>query len=146
MSFRLCGLDNRHLVEFSKYLLTSIIALSFDYSCYWIIFKYLPIDQPVAATIGYFSGFMVSYYLLTNYVFKNSWLRQKRHYEILLFLFSGVVGATCTYLTVALYVRFVVANSHWAKNTAVITSFIAVYLLRKFIVFKKVPLEDRSVG
>ena len=146
MSHRLLNFDGSHLVEFFKYLLASVMALFFDYSCYWLLFKYLIKDQPIAATAGYLCGLIVSYYLLTFYVFRDSWLRQKRHHEILLFLFSGVVGAACTYLTVALYGHFVVEHSHWAKNSAIITSFITVYLLRKFIVFRKAPCLDAELG
>ena len=131
------GLFKSHGIEFLKYLLASVVSLFIDYSCYWILVEYHFLSQPNAAVVGYLLGLVVAYFLLIAHVFQDGWLREKKHYESMLFLFTGLVGAACTYMTVFLYLNLIGKQSHLAKLIAIGVSFFIVYLLRKFIVFKK---------
>lgn len=91
---------------------------------------------PLAATIGYLTGLILSYFLMANRVFVGGWLRNHKSQEIFLFLISGVLGAFLTYITVLLAVTLLNAGPNLAKFFAISTSFFGVYLFRKYIVFK----------
>jgi len=91
---------------------------------------------PQAAVCGYTLGLFVAYFLISRKVFKNGWLADKKHFEILLFILSGLLGIGLTYLSVKLYIYFFGEQINSAKLFAVIISFTGVYIFRKFYVFK----------
>lgn len=123
--------------QFFKYFLVSLICLSIDFSFYLFSFYILNIDLDISATIGYVAGLIISYFLLTKYVF--SYVSRKSLKFLLrrvfLFLISGTVGAISTYSVVNIVVVIFGNNVYLAKAMAVIISFLIVFLFRKFIVF-----------
>ena len=123
--------------QFFKYFLVSLICLIIDFSTYLFLFYILNIDLDISATIGYVAGLIISYFLLTKYVF-NSVSRKSLLFllrRFFLFLISGTVGAISTYSTVNFVVVIFGNNVYLAKGMAVISSFLIVFLFRKFIVF-----------
>ena len=120
---------------FIKYLCVSIVCLIIDYTFYFCFYKILSIDLSLAASLGYILGLTCSYILMTQRVFKKSWL--KKNVEVLLFALSGFFGVLTTYLTVYSYNLFFGEHVHLAKLSAVIISFISVYLIRRYIIFKE---------
>jgi len=124
--------------EFTSYFLVSAIALCVDYASYYILAVNRLLDLPKASVVGYAIGLVVSYVLISGRVFTDGWLRNKKHYELILFFISGLFGIAITYLTVKLFVMVFGERIYLAKFTAVGVSFICVYLVRKYFVFKKV--------
>jgi len=123
--------------QFFKYFLVSLICLVIDFSSYLFLFYVLNIDLDISATIGYVAGLIISYFLLTKYVFssvsRNSLKFLLRRF--FLFLISGTVGAISTFSVVNIVVVIFGNNVYLAKAMAVISSFLIVFLFRKFIVF-----------
>jgi len=123
--------------QFLKYFLVSLICLLIDFSSYLFLFYVLNIDLDISATVGYVAGLIISYFLLTKYVFysisrKSLVLFSRR---IFLFFISGTVGAISTYSAVNIVAIIFGNNVYLAKAIAVISSFLIVFLFRKFIVF-----------
>lgn len=122
--------------EFIKYFLASAIALVVDYGTYWSLVKVKAMDLPTAAVAGYAVGLVVAYFLISQGVFTNGWLRERRKIEALLFALSGLLGIGLTYVSVALFVMLFGESVHGAKLVAVAISFAGVYLFRKTVVFR----------
>jgi putative flippase GtrA len=123
--------------QFFKYFLVSLICLSIDFLFYLFLFYILNIDLDISATIGYVAGLIISYFLLTKYVFSSVSRKSLKFLlrRVFLFLISGTVGAISTYSVVNIVVVIFGNNIYLAKAMATISSFIIVFLFRKFIVF-----------
>lgn len=131
----------QHAVEFIGYLLASLLALAVDYSCYWFLAENHILSQPTAAVVGYLIGLIVAYLLIAGRIFQDGWLKNKKHYELMLFLVSGILGTALTYLAVLLYGHIIRENVHEAKIVAIGVSFTGVYAFRKLVVFRRKNTE-----
>jgi putative flippase GtrA len=69
---------NLNKVEFLKYILASALALAVDYGCYWSLVTKGLFDLPNSAVVGYSIGLVVIYFLITEKVFKNRWLKDRK--------------------------------------------------------------------
>jgi putative flippase GtrA len=123
--------------QFFKYFLVSLICLVIDFSSYLFLFYVLSIDLDISATIGYVAGLIISYFLLTKYVFSSVSRKSLKFLlrRVFLFLISGTVGAISTFSVVNIVVVIFGNNVYLAKAMAVMSSFLIVFLFRKFIVF-----------
>jgi putative flippase GtrA len=128
---------SNNATELYRYLKVSIIALTFDYSSYWLLFTYTSLAQEWLGILSYLSGLFLAYFLLKKYVFKSTWLKKRRLQEISLFIISGMIGSLVTYLTILIYKILLNSENHLAKIIASVISFFVVYFFRKFYVFKK---------
>lgn len=124
-------------IEFIKYTLASALALAVDYFCYWLLASNKLFALPKAAVVGYITGLVVAYFLISKRVFKDGWLKNRKKIEAFLFLLSGLLGILLTYITVKVSVLFFGENINLAKLIAVGASFIGVYLFRRALVFKR---------
>ena len=128
--------DERPLIairEFATYTAASAIALALDYAVYWLLAGRLGIGP--AAAVGYAVGLVLAYVLMSFGVFAHRARTRRRRSQAALFLVSGLIGLALTYVTATLVSRLTGGNLHAAKLTAVATSFVTVYLFRKFVVF-----------
>lgn len=123
--------------QFFKYFFVSLICLAIDFSSYLFLFYVLNIDLDISATIGYVAGLIISYFLLTKYVFSSVSRKSLKFLlrRVFLFLISGTVGAISTFSVVNIIVVIFGNNVYLAKAMAVMSSFLIVFLFRKFIVF-----------
>lgn len=127
-----------NFLQFIRYFAVSLTALGIDYSTYIILINYKNIEIAEAAVIGYFVGFIFSYFLFSKVVFNVSNVNLKeKGKQIFLYLLSGFLGLAMTYVISSLSVLIIGNNIHAAKIIAVMISFIVVYLFRKYIVFKQ---------
>jgi putative flippase GtrA len=129
-------LTNVRGIEFFRYIFVSGLALIVDYGFYLSILALDTDNPPMIAAISYLTGLLVAYLLSINKVFKNGWLRKRRWIEFTLFLISGLVGATISFISVEIYLVKFGKDLIAAKTIAVILSFIVVYLIRKKIIFR----------
>lgn len=124
-------------MEFLKYTTASAAALALDYGVYWLLAGGLGIDVGPAAALGYAVGMLLAYLLLSAGVFRGRWLSGRRGIEATLFVLSGLVGLVLTFVTATLVHQLAGGSLHVAKFAAVAVSFVTVYLIRKFVVFRR---------
>jgi putative flippase GtrA len=115
----------------------SSIAVSADYSIYWIIFSNHLLSQAYAASLSYLLGLLLAYFLLITFVFKKT-RRKNKKIETILFLISGLIGTLVTFITIKTYQHLYLTEAHLAKIIAISISFIIVYCFRKFFVFRNI--------
>ena len=123
--------------EFLKYLLVSMIAVAVDFSIYWVIFSNRILSQAYAGTLSYLLGLFIAYFLLITFVFKKSLWKNKK-IEIILFLISGLIGTSITFISIKTYQHLYLTETHLAKIIAISVSFIIVYFFRKFFIFRNI--------
>ena len=129
-------IDKQNRVELLKYTFASSIALIIDYSCYWLLVTNNILDLPKSAVVGYIAGLFFAYFLISGIVFKKGWLKNRKCIEAFLFFISGLLGIALTYISVNIVTFIFGERINVAKISAVIVSFIGVYLFRKIIIFK----------
>jgi putative flippase GtrA len=122
---------------FGRYFAASVAALAVDYGAYWGLLVVLPgLSRPAAASVAYLVGAVVHYFMSRRFVFAPGWLHARQWREFAFFLATGAAGAAVTAAVVALVGMIPGSGIHWPKIAAIVVSFFAVYLARKYLVFR----------
>jgi putative flippase GtrA len=128
-----------------RYFVASALALAIDYGTYWLLLVLHPgLSRPAAASAAYLIGAVVHYFISRRFVFAPGWLHARHWREFALFLATGLAGAAVTALVVALVGMVPGSGIHWPKIAAVVVSFFAVYLARKYLVFRNLATGARA--
>ena len=122
--------------EFVTYTVFSAAALLLDYTVYWLLVKQSGMGVGLSATISYSAGLVLSYVLMSRFLFRNAWLSDTKFKEKALFLTSGLLGMSLTFLVTECYIAFVGESIHVAKISAIAVSFVSVYAFRRLVVFR----------
>jgi putative flippase GtrA len=130
-------LKEHFIIEVVPYFSVSAFCLLLDYFIYWLLAFNKLLSPQLASVMGYSAGFLLSYFLMSQRVFKDGWMKDKKHIEFILFVASGFVGALLTYVTVKMYVIAFGLHLAKAKIVAIGISFVCVYTFRKIFVFRK---------
>jgi putative flippase GtrA len=124
-----------HRFTITRYLAASIIALAFDVALFASLVA-LAADPTIASAAGYCAGIVVHWLVSANIVFTGK-TREGTALQVQRALFAGsaLVGLGITVATVELLGR---ASVHPipSKGAAIGISFIAVYAMRKWGVFR----------
>ena len=129
--------QGKALLRFAKYFGASAIALVVDYVVYWLLAQSTELSLPQAAALGYLAGLVAAYFLISNHIFTDGWLRERKVFEAILFASSGLFGTLITYITVKFYTILIAEDLNGAKLSAIAVSFFSVYLYRRYIVFRQ---------
>lgn len=124
-----------HRFTITRYLAASIIALAFDVALFASLVA-LAADPTIASAAGYCAGIVIHWLVSANMVFTGKTRDGAAlHIQRALFAGSALVGLAITVVTVELLGR---AGVHPipAKGAAIGISFVAVYVLRKWGVFR----------
>jgi putative flippase GtrA len=115
------------------YLAASIVALACDVGVLAALVR-LGVDNVAAAGVGYCVGLAVHYVIATRFVFRHRRYREARMMESGLYVVTGFAGLL---LSAAVVWAGDAAGLHLAvsKAIAVVASFVAIYLLRRWLLF-----------
>ena len=126
-----------------RYFLASVLALAIDYGIYLLILRFGGnVSPPLAAAPAYIAGAVVHYCVSRHFVFPQGWLHRHRLREFALFLSSGLLGALLTSGVVWAVSSIPGSGIHWPKIAAIGVSFVATYLIRKYLVFRAARVEE----
>ncbi|MBA4747095.1 MAG: GtrA family protein [Sphingopyxis sp.] len=124
-----------HRFTITRYLAASMIALAFDVALFSSIVA-LGIDPTIASATGYCAGIVVHWLVSANIVFAGKTRDgAARHVQRALFAGSAMIGLGLTVATVEILGRFGV-HPIPSKGVAIGISFVAVYAMRKWGVFR----------
>ncbi len=124
-----------HRFTITRYLAASIIALAFDVAVFASLVA-LGSDPTIASAAGYCAGIVVHWMVSSNIVFTGKTRDGAAlHIQRALFAGSALVGLGMTVATVEILGR---AGVHPipSKGVAIGISFVAVYAMRKWGVFR----------
>ena len=129
------ALDIWHRFTLSRYLVASVAALAVDVAVYFALVG-LNLSTAIASGVGYSAGIMVHWLISSQIVFVGK-VREgiAKHLQRALFAGSALLGLGITVGVVAVLSNFG-SDPATAKLVAIIVSFIAVYAVRKWGVFK----------
>ena len=117
-----------------RYLLASAVSLTVDLICFLLLLWLL--DLPVAAAVGgYLAGLCLHWLISSRMVFKSILLEVDRVKCKRLFAASALAGLSIT-TTIIATGEAINLDPLWGKAIAILTSFQAIYLVRKFYVFR----------
>lgn len=119
----------------TRYLAASVMALAVD-TALFLLLIYAEMEAIIASAIGYCAGILVHWIISAQIVFPGK-IRDGNalHVQRILFVGSALLGLSITVGVVALMTSFG-SGALAAKIVAVGTSFVAVYAMRKWGVFK----------
>jgi putative flippase GtrA len=124
-----------HRFTITRYLAASVIALAFDVALFASLVA-LGIDPTIASAAGYCAGIVVHWLVSANIVFVGK-TRDGTALQVQRALFAGsaLVGLGITVATVEILGRL---GTHPipSKGVAIGISFVAVYAMRKWGVFR----------
>ena len=109
----------------TRYLLASIVSLAFDVALFMVLVAFL-VDPGWASAAGYSAGILVHWVISSSFVFPG----KARNGAALLLQRIGFIGTAVLGLVDAGVVPVL------AKAAAVAVSFFAVYMTRKYGVFR----------
>jgi putative flippase GtrA len=122
------------LPQLSRYTIMSVLALGLDLGLFLALING-NINPSTAGMISYTAGLTLHYLLSVNYVFDAS-IAEKSHIRLLgEFVLTGFVGLLITALVISVATDYVGLPALGGKIAAVLTSFIAVFILRRTMVF-----------
>jgi putative flippase GtrA len=123
--------------QLSRYSIVSLAALFVDFGSYLALCA-LTLAAPMAGIASYCLGMIVHYALSTRFVFDVADARKSARRRFTEFLASGLLGVALTGVVIAILTKNFGASPFAAKAAAVGVSFLAVFLVRRWIVFAPV--------
>lgn len=124
-----------HNFTLTRYLVASIIALAFDVALFSTLVA-VQMDPTIASAVGYCAGIVIHWLVSANMVFTGKTRDGAAlHIQRALFAGSALVGLAITVATVEIMGRMGV-HPVASKGAAVGVSFVAVYAMRKWGVFR----------
>ena len=129
------------IFEFVRYGVISAIALAIDFSCLFVLSKY--IHYLVAASISFLLGGVLAYYLSVKYVFKHHRFG-KPTAEMICFLVIGIVGLVINGLVIGVLVQRWSVSLMLAKTFAAGCTFLTNFTLRKSLLFAGRKLQHQQ--
>jgi putative flippase GtrA len=124
-----------HRFTITRYLAASIIALAFDVALFSSLVA-MAIDPTIASAAGYCAGIVIHWLVSANLVFTGKTRDGSAlHIQRALFAGSAFIGLGITVATVEILGRFGV-HPIPSKGAAIGISFVAVYAMRKWGVFR----------
>jgi putative flippase GtrA len=122
------------LPQLSRYTIMSALALGVDLGLFLALTNG-QVNPSTTGMISYAAGLALHYLLSVNYVFDSS-IAEKSHIRLFgEFVLTGLVGLLITALVISIATDHVGLPALGGKIAAVATSFIAVFILRRTIVF-----------
>lgn len=121
--------------SFTRYLLASVVSLAFDVALFMVLVAFL-VDPGWASAAGYSAGIVVHWLISSSFVFPGKTRDGAAlHLQRLGFISTAVLGLGITVSIVSGLTSAGVLPM-MAKAAAVGVSFFAVYLTRKYGVFR----------
>lgn len=119
----------------TRYLLASIVSLAFDVALFMVLVAFL-IDPGWASAAGYSAGIIVHWLISSSFVFPGK-TRQGAALQLqrIGFVATAILGLGIT-VSIVSWLTDLGTLPVIAKAAAVFVSFFAVYLTRKFGVFR----------
>ena len=127
--------------ELILYALVSIVALTLDVLILYTTTYRLGIPSYLAAVFGYSFGLVVHYRLSVRYVFTHRRMAQRPLDEAMLYVLTGIIG--CAISSGIVYLGNLLEQTLFlSKLLAVIVSSVAIFVVRKMLLFTKSPCSS----
>jgi putative flippase GtrA len=120
--------------ESIRYFVVSAVALGCDLAVYAGLIKGGAMAA-AAGALGYALGMLVHYALSTYWVFPDVDGTRRTAPTLVKFAATGLLGLMTTAAIIDVLTRHHIAGAYAAKGAAVVSAFLAVFILRRMYVF-----------
>jgi putative flippase GtrA len=120
--------------ESCRYLVTSVLALSCDLLVYSALLR-SGLMPATAGAIGYMSGLCLHYHLSASWVFPDRTRRRQEVRTFIKFTATALLGMAMTAAIIGFLTWTGASGAFAAKAVAVGLTYVAVFLLRRTLVF-----------
>ncbi len=127
---------NQRLRELFAYLQVSVIATFLDIAIFTALLATAMVSGTVAGSASYLAALVLHYLIAVRFVFRPERTGKSRKRLAGEYIATGLVGVSITALTIHVLTAQFGAWAYLAKAVGIGTSFLAVYALRSFLVFK----------
>ncbi len=119
----------------TRYLLASIVSLAFDVALFMVLVAFM-FDPGISSAVGYSAGIVVHWLISSSFVFPGK-TRDGAALQLqrLGFIGTAILGLGIT-VSIVSWLTELGALPVLAKGAAVFVSFFAVYLTRRYGVFR----------
>ena len=122
--------------KISKYGSVSVITMLLDFFLLYLI-DYMPsLPRAGISIFTYLLGSTLGYFLNKKYVFSPGWLKNRRNFELMLYIATGILGSLVTGMLFYFTATLGITNIVFQKMISAPISFIVVFLFRNYIIFK----------
>ena len=122
-------------LSITRYLLASIISLAFDVALFMVLVAFA-MEAGISSAAGYTAGIVIHWLISSSFVFPGKAKKGAAlQFQRLGFLGTALLGLGIT-VTIVSWLTGLGAIPVVAKGAAVFVSFFAVYLTRKYGVFR----------
>lgn len=128
----------KSIPQIGRYTIVSAAALALDFAVYLLLTQF-GWRASLAGVMGYVQGLMLHFSMSTRFVFKTAGCRKSQMRLFVEFAASGLVGLGMTTFTIAVATEIFHLGVLIAKLAAVAVSFLAVFFLRRSVVFAERP-------
>ncbi len=122
--------------QFSRYVVVSVVALGVDFAVFLSLTHFEALKASWAGVAGYAAGLALHFLLSSRFVFERRGLTKSQRRLLAEFAASGLIGIAITWSIIAISVEILGLPPIAGKVLAVGISFVAVYRLRRAVVFK----------
>lgn len=122
--------------QFSRYVVVSVLALGVDFAVFLTLTHLDAMKASWAGVTGYAAGLALHFLLSSRFVFERRGLTKSQRRLLAEFVASGLIGIAITWSIIAISVELLGLPPVAGKVLAVGISFVAVYRLRRAVVFK----------
>ena len=122
------------LLQLSRYSLVSLIALSLDFALYLVLTR-AAMAPALAGAIAYSLAMVLHYALSIAFVFTGPRRGKTQARQFAEFALSGLIGVVITLIVIGTLTEVAGLSPVPAKVIATATSFLAVFALRRRVVF-----------
>lgn len=122
--------------QFSRYVVVSVLALGIDFAVFLSLTHLGVLKASWAGVVGYATGLGLHFVLSSRFVFERRGMTKSQRRTLAEFVATGLIGIAITWSIIAISVEMVGLPPVVGKVLAVAISFVAVYRLRRAVVFK----------
>ena len=121
------------------------VSLIIDLATFEFLSRLMLFPVPINASISYSIGLVFSYCIFILTIFKGSDHSAHRLSQVTRFIVSGLLGSTTTYIVCTISYKYLTFSIWGSKLSAVVLSFILVYIFRIKYVFRNERLPHEGI-
>ncbi len=127
--------NSHRLVEFFRYFIVSLVALSADFLLLYILTSFAGIYYLISAVFSYLTGLVVNYLLSTYWVFAKRKI-SNRVVEFSIFAIIGIIGLGTNELLMWLFTSVLLIHYMVSRIFSAGIGYVWKYFVRKYLLFR----------
>lgn len=130
----LFGSTTNIFIQFFRYTLVGGVAFAIDFGLLFVLTEYVNFHYLISATFSFLVGLFVNYVLSTQWIFRNSKIKNKR-VEFILFGLIGAIGLGLNNVLLYIFTDLIGLYYMFSKLITAILVYVWNFLGRRYFLF-----------